>query len=399
MSGQEAPFASGRRHGAGPASGSPGAARGGPAPLTERFAGFCATLRGADVDVSMRDELDGAAALAELDVTEREDVRSGLRIAMRVPRARWARYDIEFDRYWYGRKGPGPPRGLTTRADAPPATVSGRGVRLDPRSPVHTRPGVEGAGAPAYSPDALLRRKPFEDWSETELRRMTRIMERLARRLAARRSRRLRPARGRGFLDVRASLRRAVATEGEILRLARRARARDAPEIAALCDTSGSMDIHARFLLTFTLALRAAGARCDVYAFNTSLVRLTPWLRPADVAGTLERLSAEVPDWSGGTRIGEALEEFVRVHPLRPTTVVVILSDGLDRGEPDRLAAAMRAISRRARRVIWLNPLMGDARYEPLARGMRAALPWVDDLAPAHDLASLERFVATLPPA
>lgn len=369
------------------------------APLSSRLAAFCATLRAADVPLSMRDELDGAAALAALDTTIREDVRRGLRIAMRVPRGRWARYDVEFDRFWHGRQGPGPPRGLTTRADAVPATVPGRGDRLDPRSPVRVRPTVEGAGGPAYSPDAVLRQKPFEEWSEAELRRMTRIMERLARRLAARRSRRLTPTRARGLADLRASLRGAVATEGEILKVARRARARSAPDIAALCDTSGSMDIHSRFLLAFTLALRAAGARCDVYAFNTSLVRLTPWLRPADVARTLDRLAVEVPDWSGGTRIGEALEEFVRAHPLRPTTVVAILSDGLDRGDPERLAAAMRAISRRARRVIWLNPLLGDARYEPLARGMQAALPYVDDFAPAHDLASLERFVARLPPA
>ncbi|MEN8375512.1 MAG: VWA domain-containing protein [Gemmatimonadota bacterium] len=367
------------------------------APLSARLAAFCDVLRSSDVPVSMREELDGAAALDALDVTIREDVRIGLRIAMRVPRVRWARYNLEFERFWESRRGPGRPRGLTTRAAARPPAARGGGMRLDPDSPVDARPWVEAAGAPAYSPDALLRKKPFDRWSEAELRRMTRIMERLARRLASRRSRRLVPTRSRGSADLRASLRRAIGTEGEVLRLARRARARDAPEIVALCDTSGSMDAYSRFLLTFTLALRAAGSRCEVYAFNTSLVRLTPWLKPADVAATLERLSLEVPDWSGGTRIGDALAEFADAHPLRPTTVVVILSDGLDRGEPERLAAAMRIIARRTRRVIWLNPLMGDARYEPLARGMRAALPYVDDLAPAHDLESLERFVAALP--
>jgi uncharacterized protein with von Willebrand factor type A (vWA) domain len=342
--------------------------------LSARLAAFCAVLRSADVPVSMREELDGAAALASLDVTIREDVRLGLRISMRVPRARWARYNVEFDRFWEGRRGPGRPRGLTTRAAARPPARRGGGVRLDPDSPVDARPWVEATGAPAYSAEALLRKKPFDRWSEAELRR-------------------------RGSADLRASMRRAIGTEGEVLRLARRARARDAPEIVALCDTSGSMDAYSRFLLTFTLALRAAGSRCEVYAFNTSLVRLTPWLKPGDVAATLERLSREVPDWSGGTRIGDALAEFARVHPLRPTTVVVILSDGLDRGEPERLAAAMRLIARRTRRVIWLNPLKGDARYEPLARGMRAALPYVDDLASAHDLESLERFVSRLPSA
>lgn len=347
----------------------------------------------------MRDELDGAVALAVLDTTIRDDVRLGLRIALRVPRRRFARYDLEFDRFWEGRRGPGRPRGPTTRAEAAPPVEPGRGLRLDPASPLRPSPIVEGAGAPAYSADALLREKPFEEWSDAELRAMTRILERLARRLATRRSRRLAPAPARGMLDLRASLRRAVGTGGEVVRPARRARASDAPEIAALCDTSGSMDPYSRFLLTFTLALGAAGGRCDVYAFNTSLVRLTPWLRPGDVAATLARLAREVPAWSGGTRIGEALETFAAVHPIRPTTVVVILSDGLDRGEPERLAAALRVVARRARRVIWLNPLMGDPRYEPLQRGMVAALPYVDSLAPAHDLASLERFVAGLPSA
>jgi uncharacterized protein with von Willebrand factor type A (vWA) domain len=366
-------------------------------PLSARLAGFCAALRAADIPVSLCEELDGAAALAVLDTTVRPDVRRGLRIAMRVPRNRFARYDLEFDRFWEGRRGPGRPRGLTTRVDALPPAAAGAGARLDPESPVLPAPTVEGAGNPAWSADALLREKPFSAWSESELRAMTRIMERLARRLATRRSRRLTPAPSRGMPDLRASLRRSVACGGEVVRPARRDRARNAPEIVALCDTSGSMDLHSRFLLTFTLALRSAGARCDVYAFNTSLVRLTPWLRPGDVSDTLTRLAREVPQWSGGTRIGEALETFAAVHPIRPTTIVVVLSDGLDRGEPERLAAAMRIIARRARRVIWLNPLMGDDRYEPLARGMRAALPYVDELASAHDLASLERFVARLP--
>jgi uncharacterized protein with von Willebrand factor type A (vWA) domain len=161
------------------------------------------------------------------------------------------------------------------------------------------------------------------------------------------------------------------------------------------------MEAHARFLLAFALSVRRAARRTEVFAFNTDLVRLTPWLEPGRIAGTLDRIAAAVPDWSGGTRIGESLARFVDEHLARRVdgrTVVVILSDGLDRGEPELLAGAMRALRARARKIVWLNPLLGDPRYEPTARGMAAALPHVDAFLPAHDLASLEQLLPHLAP-
>jgi len=163
-----------------------------------------------------------------------------------------------------------------------------------------------------------------------------------------------------------------------------------------LCDTSGSMDPHGRFLLAFLLALKRAARRTELFAFNTALVRLTPWVSAGRIGPTLDRLAAGVPDWSGGTRIGASLAEFAARYldeMVDAKTVVVIVSDGLDRGDTEMLARAMRAIRLRARRVIWLNPLLGDSRYEPTAQGMAAALPFVDVLAPAHNLDSLERLI------
>ena len=169
------------------------------------------------------------------------------------------------------------------------------------------------------------------------------------------------------------------------------------PRLVFLCDTSGSMDPHTRFLLAFALALQRVAPRTEVFAFNTALVRLTPWVTPARIALTLERLAAAVPDWSGGTRIGECLADFAdRAGAVDSRTMVVILSDGLDRGDTARLRAAMRRIQARARKVIWLNPLLGDPRYRPEAQGMQAALPFVDHFAAAHDVASLERLLPEL---
>ena len=184
-----------------------------------------------------------------------------------------------------------------------------------------------------------------------------------------------------------------------MVRLAHRARMLAEPQVVVLCDTSGSMDVHARFLLAFVLALKGVAKKTEVFVFNTSVTRLTPWLSPGDTGRTIERLAVDVPDWSGGTRIGESLTGFVeRYLPLvvSPKSVVVILSDGLDRGDTSLVASAMQAIRAKARRIIWLNPLAGDPRYEPTARAMAAALPFVDRLAPAHNLESLERLIPDL---
>jgi uncharacterized protein with von Willebrand factor type A (vWA) domain len=252
---------------------------------------------------------------------------------------------------------------------------------------------------PAYSPEALLRRKSFNECTDGDLAAMERLLTRLAEKLATRPSRRLVPALGRGTMDPRRSFRAALATDGEFLKLARRARAIEEPRLVALCDTSGSMDAHTRFLLAFLLALKRTARRTEIFVFNTALTRVTPWLVPGKAARTLEKVSASVPDWSGGTRIGECLEAFVENHldgTVDAKTVVLIVSDGLDRGDLERLAAAMRAIHSRARRVLWLNPLLSDPRYEPTARGMAAALPYVDRLLPAHNLETLERLLPLL---
>jgi uncharacterized protein with von Willebrand factor type A (vWA) domain len=367
--------------------------------LPARLARFGRALRAEGVATTLRDELDGAEALALVDGGDREEVRRTLRIALKVPPGDFATYDRLFEAFWSGQAEGRP--AAPPRREAP-AVPRGRALHWDPDARrMDTGGGASSQGEqPGYSPEALLRRKRFEeDWSVRDLVRMERLLARLARRLATRRSRRLVPTRGRGRADVRASYRRALRTSGELVGLARRARAVDEPRVVFLLDTSGSMDTHSRFLLTFALSLRRAVPSAEVFAFNTALVHLTRSLAPGKVRLSLERLAAEVPDWSGGTRIGECLSRFYEDHLARQPAgkvVVVLLSDGLDRGDPAVLAAAVRRIQSRARRLVWLNPLRGDPRYEPSAGGMRAALPFVDHFASAHDLASLERLVPHL---
>ena len=284
------------------------------------------------------------------------------------------------------------------RGDGNPLADLVRRLDREGRTGHDEDPAPDG-GHPGYSPRAALRRKSFELCTGDELDEMERLLSQVARRLATRRSRRLVPSKRGPVIDIRRSFRRSLPQGGEMVDLARRARAVERPHLVVLCDTSGSMDPYSRFLLTFVLALENVARRTEIFAFNTSLTRLTPWITAGNVAGTLRRFARNVEDWSGGTRIGDCLCEFADDylrHAVAGDTSVLVFSDGLDRGDTDALAEALLRIRRRARRVIWLNPLMGDPRYRPEARGMKAALPHIDDLVPAHNLESLEALLPML---
>lgn len=369
-----------------------------PLGLVHHLARFARALRQRGVGVSLSDEADGLAALTLIDLGDRGEVRLALRAALKIRQRDAAVFEELFALLWsaegelraasprHSVAGPAVPRSRALPAGRPPGSAE-------------TAPSAGPGEEPGYSPDAVLRRKSFDDWSPADLVEMERLVSRIAARLATRPSRRRVPVTGRGEPDLRRSFRRAVGQGGELLSLARRARPIEEPRLVTLCDTSGSMDPHSRFLLTFVLALRRvirSQRASEVFTFNTSLVRLTPWLKAGQVSRLLERLAASVPDWSGGTKIGECLDTFVEYYLdglVNGRTVVLIVSDGLDRGDVEPLAAAMRAVHLRARRVLWLNPLAGDPRYEPTARAMAAALPYVDRLLPAHNLESLERLL------
>lgn len=382
------------------------APQGGARDLVAHLARFAGELRGAGVTVTPGDEIDGAAALGHVDIGDREEVRLALRTGLKIERRAWGIFDDVFDRYWRLGTGSGRPRRPRSPRRAP-RTWPGNGNplkalarRLEGRQSGGIGESLESdGGRPGYSPRAVLRQKSFEVCTENELAEMERLLAQVVRRIATRRSRRLVPSMRGRVIDIRRSFRHSLARGGELVDLARRDRAVERPHLVVLCDTSGSMDPYTRFLLTFVLSLENVAPRTEVFAFNTSLTRLTPWITAGNVAATLRRFARNVDDWSGGTRIGECLREFADDY-LRQVvagdTSVLIFSDGLDRGATDALEEALLLIRRRARRVIWLNPLMGDPRYRPEARGMRAALPHIDNLVPAHNLESLEALLPML---
>ena len=367
--------------------------------LIVHLARFAGELRGAGAGLGVGDEVDAANALTLIDVSDRDEVRRALRVAFKIRRRDWPLFDALFDRFWLGSVRETHDRGAPRPVTSPP--VSGRlagssGIEAG-SSPAS--PSQSAASSPGYTPDEVLRRKPFDECSDDDLAAMEAMLERLARALPSRPSRRRVPSRRRETADLRRSFRRAVDTGGELVSLAYRARAIERPRLVVLCDTSGSMDRHARFLLAFVVALRRVARSTEIFVFNTSLSRVTGSIASGRIARAVDRLVASVPDWSGGTRIGESLNEFVAKHLDRFVThksIVIVFSDGLDRGDTTLIADAMRAIRSRARRVIWLNPLAGDSRYEPTARAMAAARPFIDRLAAAHDFESFERVLPEL---
>jgi hypothetical protein len=248
---------------------------------------------------------------------------------------------------------------------------------------------------PAYSPVEALTHKDFSAFTADELNEVTRLVVAIARRVATRVSRRTRAARRRARVDLRRTIRHSLRRGGEIIELAYRRRKIQKTRVVLLADVSGSMDLYSRFLIQFIYALQHALGQVETLVFSTSLTRITEAMSEDDLRAALDEVARQVPDWSGGTKIGASLRAFLDRHGgalLSPHTVVIVISDGWDTGDIEILEQAMTDLQRRAGRVIWLNPLLGSPGYEPICQGMRAALPYVDVFASAHNLESLRRL-------
>jgi hypothetical protein len=255
----------------------------------------------------------------------------------------------------------------------------------------------EPLGVPGMSDRESLMEQDFSSFPADQLDEVARLTVEIARRLAAHRSRRRRPTRRRGVIDLRRTV-RANLMRGELIELRQKERKRRKVRLVLLCDISGSMDLYSRFLLLFLYALQNVFGRVETFTFSTRLTRISPYLMGRSYRQVLRRLT-DLKDWSGGTRIGECLADFNREWGSRLVdrrTIVLVISDGWDTGEPELLAGELLKIKRRAARLFWLNPLLGNPAYQPLTRGMAAALPLLDRFAPAHNLQSLRDLAGHL---
>ena len=260
-------------------------------------------------------------------------------------------------------------------------------------------PGEESSIRIVASAVEVLRSKSFGELSEEERAEIAALIRSLRLRVPVERTRRTRPASKGDRFDVRRTLRRSLRTHGEPFDRAWRARTARRRPIVLILDISGSMAPYSRALMQFAYAAMAAGRRVETFVFGTRLTRVTRTLRTKDPDRALHEIGRQVEDWEGGTRIGESLKALLDGWSQRAAlrgAIVVFCSDGRERGDPDLLRAQMARLRRLAHRVIWVNPLKGSPRYEPLARGMAAALPNIDVFLSGHNLESLEHLASAL---
>ena len=375
--------------------------------LVVRLAGFGELLRDAGLRTGPDRTIDGVAALGCIDIADLAQMRDALRAVYVCRREEVGVFDAAFDIYWSRpdaaiRAGAIPQRSRPLPLD--PEKARSWLARLGlPESEIprelSTTPRV--ASSSGYSADELLRERDFGDLTWEETQQMRRLLRQAPWRLAERRTRRWQPGR-RGRVELRRTMRRAARTGGDAMALARaRRRIRRRP-LVIICDVSGSMERYSRALLVFAHAI-ARRERVDTFVFSTRLSRITHLLRRRDIDEALADTAEQVHDIGGGTRIGESLRTFNRRYARRVLghgAVVLIISDGWDRGDVATLEREMARLARSCHRLIWLNPLLGSDAYAPEARGMAAALPYCDDFLAAHNVDALDelgRRLAELP--
>lgn len=359
---------------------------------------FARLLHSLGLDVHAGRLLDVVSALEHVDIGRRSDFYFTLRLLLIHRQQDLELFDEAFRVFW--RRPPGEwssedlralgeqRRFGTPRVDVPAAQPP----LLDDPSLATLTETVERIAPMSYTAREVSRAKDFAHFTEEELEQAKAMIAALRWDLGRRRTRRWAPGRGR-VLDLRRVVRQNVRYGGEPLTLPTRERTEKRRRLILICDVSGSMERYARMLLHFIYSLSGGLDSVEAFLFATRLTRITRQLARRGIGDAVLKIPRQVPDWAGGTRIGEALRAFnvrwarrVRRH----APVVLLISDGWDRGDPVLLQREMARLQRSCHRLIWLNPLLGSPKYRPLTRGMQAALPFVDDFLPVHNLASLE---------
>jgi hypothetical protein len=346
--------------------------------------------------VGVGELLTATRSLEMIDPDSRNDARLALRAVLCSQRIDLERFELAFLSVFGDGRAPGHDTPLSELGSIERSALPSMGMP-DPGGKPAERESVPVAAA--WSEIELLRDKDFALYTPAETMAARELIARLARRHPVRLSRRTRPSRRRDHTpDLRATVRASLRTGGEPVYRRWRSPTTRPRQVVLVCDVSGSMAPYARMLLQYMHASVVARRRVEAFAFGTRLTRITNELTGRDHDRAFERTAAAVTDFSGGTRIGAALATLNRDHGRRlgRGSVVVILSDGWDRGEPEQLDTEMARLRRAAHRLVWLNPLAAHPDYEPLTRGMRAAVPHTDQLLAGNSLASLEELAAIL---
>ena len=345
---------------------------------------FGRLLREAGLDVGTGRIALAAAALDLVSITDRDNVYWALRLTLVSRHEDLEAFDRAFAAWFDRTLIPAP---LPRRADETERQLQGRTGQV-----ADSGAGEVNEASPGWTAEELLRRKDFATLSNDEFAELRALIRAVSASRPLRRTRRRRVDPRGDVLDLRRMARLSLATAGEPIERSYRGRTFSPRKLVVLCDVSGSMEPYARALLLFVHALVSAGPRVEVFAFGTRLTRLTQDLRGRNVEQSLEAAAERIVDWSGGTRIGASLKQFNDEwgrRALSRGSIVVILSDGWEREDSALVANEMGRLSRAAYATIWVNPLKGHPEYQPLAGGMRAALPYVDRFVAGQNLDDL----------
>ena len=376
--------------------------------ITQHIIAFGRVLRRAGLEVATGQIIDAMRATQLIGLKSRADVYQGLFSVFVTRREQVELFNQAFHLFWRApSKLPQVMSLILPQLKMPETAQAKQSLRVKQAlvekeaqiKPPESRPKNEKKEAVdlvlTYSPLEVLRKKDFAAFSNEEVVMARQVLSEMNWNIPSKRTRRFNPnAKGRMF-DLRKTVRKNMRNQGELIQLSWRANQTRMRDIVVLCDISGSMERYSRMLLHFMHAVTAGMRRVETFVFGTRLARITRYLQQRDIDDAVSSVSQKVNDWAGGTRIGDALKDFNYLwarRVLRSGAVVMVISDGWDRGDIPLFEREVARLSRSCYRLIWLNPLLGYENYEPLTRGIKAAMPYIDDFLPVHNLESLEQI-------
>ena len=376
--------------------------------ILQQMNDFCRLLRQMDVNVTTTNQLGWCRSVQLINISERETFYHTARTNLIANQADRETFDMAFNLFW---RYPRPEFQVadTGSKESESSALQDLYDADDEENVIEQWLDYEEADDEegqeddpiAYSVDDVLTRKDFSTFTKEDMERAQEVVAKLAAVLATRLSRRKVISKKGRTIDFRRSWRRSLAHGGEPIELMRKQQKIKKTKILLLCDVSGSMDCYSKFLIQFIYGMQQELREVEVAVFSTHLTNITGLLRRKGLAEGLNEVANVVPDWSGGTKIGESLLEFYRQFASSFSayrSVVILISDGWDRGDADLLRRSMEMLHRHAYKLIWLNPLIGSDTYQPICRGIRTALPYVDYFLPAHNLESLAQLTKVLIP-
>ena len=383
--------------------------------LSREITAFCHLLKQMDINVTTTNQISFCRSLELIDIAQRDEFYHTARTNLIANESDRETFDLAFNLFWkYPRPTP-QPLGIDDNDDALSTDESslqeladmvqddGGDFSVNEWSELNSAENEEQEAGDtiAYSPDDVLTQKDFSKLSPEEIEKAREAIEKFAALLATKLSRRKELAVKGKTIDFRRSWRKNIAYGGELLTLVHKRSKIKKNKILLLCDVSGSMDCYSKFLIQFIYGMQQEIKEIEVAVFSTRLTNITGLLRRKGVEEGLREMAEVVPDWSGGTKIGESIIGFYREFARSFTanrSIVILISDGWDQGDADVLQQSMEMLNRHAYKLIWLNPLLGSSGYQPVCRGIRTALPYVDYFLPAHNLESLVKLTKVLVP-